>query len=138
VTDHAPLDVRDDNTDTHPLRRRALEFHILLSLNIVSWNRAWFRWISPRPRHHHPWTFTKSASSEKQAAKCHVVRVPSLLDLTDKVRNRFLIHPFHRTSQCAAPRGIPELNVRLRSWRRLIDDADSGRRRLTLFPHVAP
>ncbi len=33
---------------------------------------------------------------------------------------------------------IPELNVRLGLWWRLIDDADSGRRRLTLFPHVAP
>src|SRR5512132_3065282 len=33
---------------------------------------------------------------------------------------------------------IPELNVRLGSWWRLIDDADSGRRRLTLFLHVAP
>jgi len=38
----------------------------------------------------------------------------------------------------AASGDIPELNVKLGGWWRLIDDADSGRRRLTLFPHVAP
>jgi len=38
----------------------------------------------------------------------------------------------------AASGDIPELNVTLQWWWRLIDDADSGRRRLTLFPHVAP
>jgi hypothetical protein len=44
-----------------------------------------------------------------------------------------------RTSLRLALSGdIPELNVRLGLWWRLIDDADSGRRRLTLFPHVAP
>jgi hypothetical protein len=44
-----------------------------------------------------------------------------------------------QAARASAPsRDIPALNVRLGWWWRLIDDADSGRRRLTLFPHVAP
>ena len=55
-----------------------------------------------------------------------------------KRRNRPTTQCYSRTATHLRSGDIRGLTVIVAGWWRLIDDADSGRRRLTLFPDVAP
>jgi hypothetical protein len=103
MTDHAPLDMRNDNTRTNLLRRRALQLHAagtedrLVEEGVVPLN-----FLTPPPP---PAADIDKIRvlSEARGEAAHIVRVPSPLDLTHKRRDRLVIHGPRSYSRITSP-----------------------------------